>query len=370
MSRYRFELATRDDDAGLRRVLAATPMEGHISLRLLREPGFWDAAVVHGPFHQTVVARDTQSGQIVGLGMRSVREMFLNGAPTPIGYLGTLRLLPEYRRRGLLARGYALFRELHTDGRTPLYITTIAEGNQAVIRTLTSGKAGLPHYHFAGRYLTLAIAAGRSNRPANPRGIEIQAATVESIPAVIDFLHREGRRRQFFPCFSASDFFHEDGTFRNLEPDDLLLAMRGGELVGVLGTWNQTLFKQAVICGYSNRIRWTRPWYNAWAALSRRPPLPRAGSELPSAVAAVPVVTGNDAHVWQMLIGAAARRVKKVQQGYLLVGLHERDPLLAYMQPRAVASYATRVYYVCWPDGEQLRATLDERPPYLELGTL
>ena len=139
MGRYQFELATRADDAELRSILAATPMEGTVSLSFRREPSFFDAAVVSGDFHQVVICRDTRASRIAGFGCRSVREMYVNGQPTPIGYLSALRLLPEYRNRGLIARGYAFFRRLHADGRAPLYLTTIAEGNERALSHADDG---------------------------------------------------------------------------------------------------------------------------------------------------------------------------------------------------------------------------------------
>jgi hypothetical protein len=33
-------------------------------------------------------------------------------------------------------------------------------------------------------------------------------------------------------------------------------------------------------------------------------------------------------------------------------------------------AYVTRLFLVCWDDGDPLRASLDKRPPYLELGGL
>ena len=52
---------------------------------------------------------------------------------TPTG-TPALRLVPAYRNRGLIARGYAFFRDLHADARTPLYLTTTAEGNGGLAR--------------------------------------------------------------------------------------------------------------------------------------------------------------------------------------------------------------------------------------------
>jgi hypothetical protein len=119
MSRYRFELATQADDADLRRVLAATPMGGRIAVTFRREPSWFAGAAVDGRFRQVVACRDLEGGRLIGFGCRSVREVYVNGRPGQVGYLSSLRVLPEHRNLGLVARGYATFRGLHGDGRVP-----------------------------------------------------------------------------------------------------------------------------------------------------------------------------------------------------------------------------------------------------------
>ena len=164
MNRYRFELAGPADDADLRRVLAATPMAGNIAVAFHREPSYFAGARVEGRFRQIVACRDTESGRVVGFGVRSASPRYVNGRPESVGYLSTLRLLGEHRNRGLVARGYAFFRRLHADGLARLYLTTIAEGNTTALTQLTSGRAGLPAYHDAGRYHTAAIPLTRPER--------------------------------------------------------------------------------------------------------------------------------------------------------------------------------------------------------------
>lgn len=370
MSRYRFELATRADDADLRHILAETPMPGTIVVSFRREPSYFDA-VVDGPFHQVVAARDTESGRLVGFGARAVRQRYVNGQSEPIGYLSSLRLLAEHRNRGLVARGYAYFRKLHADARTRLYLTTIAEGNPVALDLLTSGRAGLPAYHFAGRYHTVAlplIRAGRRNLPAQGR-ITIREARVEDVPAVVAFLEQEGPRRQFFPRYEASDFFTEQGCFRGLRPGDLLLAYRDGGLVGTLAGWDQRGYRQTVVHGYRLSLRWARPFYNGWARLRGQPRLPAPGESFGYLTAALPVVACNDPEVFRSLLEALRSRASP-EVSYLLVGLHEDDPLLPVLRAYQATWYTTRLYLVCWPEGEVLRLNRDGRAPYLELGSL
>src|SRR5688572_17574929 len=130
MSRYRFELAGPAADADLRHILHATAMPGSMVLSFGREPSFFAAPGVEGFSRQIVACRDMTTGRLIGFGCRSLRRQYVNGTPATVGYLSSLRVLPEHRNQGLIARGYRFFRELHGDGLTPLYLTTIAEGNE------------------------------------------------------------------------------------------------------------------------------------------------------------------------------------------------------------------------------------------------
>jgi hypothetical protein len=280
MSRYHFDLASEDDAADLRHVLAATPMAGRIAMTFCREPSWFAATVVDGRWRQVVACRDLPSKRIIGFGCRSVRDVYLNGRPATVGYLSSLRLLPEHRNIGLVARGYAALRRLRADGQTPSYLTTIAEGNDTALSILTSGRAGLPAYHEAGAYHTVAIAIPRKPQP--PRwGRGVRPARPEDLDSVLEFLAASGPRRQFFPRLQAVDFLSPHGAMRGLTMDDLLLAERGGRLVGTLAGWDQHGYRQSVVHAYHGWLRGVRPLYNATAWLLGRPRLPQPGGGLP-----------------------------------------------------------------------------------------
>jgi len=158
MSRFEFKIATREDDAALRELLAATPMHGDIELAFAREPSYFDASAVDGKYVQVVSVFDKKSRRLIGMGSRAINPCYVNGQVTNVGYLSALRLLPEYRgKAALLARGYQFFRELHNDHRAPFYLTTVAADNTPAIKLLTTQRAGLPIYHPLGKYCTLTL---------------------------------------------------------------------------------------------------------------------------------------------------------------------------------------------------------------------
>ena len=372
MSRFKFELATPNDDRELRHIIAQTPTPGAIAISFAREPDFFDSLAVEGGLAQVVVCRDTLTGRLAGFGIRSIRERYVNGQPTPIGYLSGLRALPEYRSLGLVARGYHFLRELHQDGRTQLYLTTIAEDNAVARRVLTAGRAGLPRYHPAGRFLTRAIPIPRrKQRPCHRLDdIQLQTADQISVQSLVDWLNSQGALRNFFPVYRDADLFQSQGGLKGLSANDLILATRGGSIRGSLGAWNQTSFRQTIVAGYNRRLQWLRPWYNLWQAIRGQPGIPAAGQPLSSKPIAVPLQSESDAERFARFVRCLIRQQSGQGVDCLLLGLHETDPLSAATHILPGITYTTHLYLACWDDGEELRESLDGRPLYLEVGSL
>src|SRR5262249_28374113 len=159
-------------------------------LAFAREPNFFAAAAVDGEFAQVIVGRDCAEMRIVGLGLRAISPRFVNQRVVPVGYLSSLRVLPEYRgQAGLVARGYRYLKALHSDDRPPFYLTTIAAENKAALSTIASGRAGLPRYEPLGSFVTLAINPRRLPRNNRvDRSITTRLATEADRTAIIQFL--------------------------------------------------------------------------------------------------------------------------------------------------------------------------------------
>jgi hypothetical protein len=344
-----------------------TPQQVRTALLLREEIALLDVrheaefATAHPLF-----AANMAAGRIAGFASRSVRTLYFNGSPQPVGYLSNLRARPRYRSTGLLARGFAFTRKLHADGRTRFYLATLAEGNEQVTSMLTSGRAGLPAFISLGRYHARAIPLHKRPRTPRPRSdISIRPARQGDLPRLIDFWNTEGPGKQFFPQYVADDFFSASATMRDFHPRDLLIAFQQDRIVGTLGAWDQSRLRQAIVEGY--RWRWLRSAYNAWAIFRGLPRLPRPGTMLRYVTAALPVVAGNNSEIFRALLQSMLAQARNAAADYLLVGMHESDPLFNTLRGFRGTSYIGRLYQVSF---EQTPAPLDGRPLYLELGLL
>jgi hypothetical protein len=367
-TRFAITLAERGDDAELRALLRDNPMDGSMQVAFEREPDFFAACAIRGSFHQVGVGRDLESGRVVGLGTRSIAAAFLNGRAVPFGWLSDLRLAPAYRGGTLVARGYRFLRQLHGDGRAELYGTVIFHENQTALRTIAATRAGLPAYHDLGVMHCPGINL-RRRKPAVVSDCDIVRGRRELLPEIVDCLNRNNARKQFAPVHDVQSFI-QGNRWKNFQPSDFFVALRNNHVVGVVGRWDQSAFKQTRVISYGKRLRWMVPAANALQTLLGAPAFPEPGQYVPLFYVSFIAVDEDDTGVFRALL----RQVYNASVGssfrYAMIGLHERDPLLPAINDYSLTPFAGRLFCVSFADGEAAFRNLDDRIPYLEAATL
>jgi hypothetical protein len=365
----KFSLATAAHEQALRRMARDQAMPGRIQLAFAREPDWFAAQEVLGHAHQTIVATD-DAHSVVGCGVRAIRRAFVNGTESTIGYLSGLRSLPDSRRATGLARGYRFLRQLHeADRRAPAYLTTIVEDNANVAALLTSARAGLPAYLDQGRFLSSVIPLGRRRPVSPPQGIAIRTGADIPLDELLGFLRKEGPRRQFFPALHREDF--GSPRLRGLDPSDFLVAVRGGQLVGVAAVWDQSSFRQTLVAGYAPALRFARPALNLVMRLAGRRPLPPPGQCLRFFHVAFICICDDDPSILAALLERVHADYRDSPFDHFVVGLHERDPLRPALRRFPAIQYASRLYLAGWDDGRDFCDSLDSAlVPHLETAML
>ena len=366
---FRFELAAPADNEELLRFSRDVEMPGAIRFSFDRSPDYLGALRVEGRESEALVCRESPSGRVVAAGNRSVKPVFVNGRPASVGYLSGLRLDPSVRNRRILARGYSFLKELHTARPARFYLSTIMEDNRPAKAALLSGRCGLPAYHDFGRFCCMAVSL---HSGSGGGGSEIRArhGCAADGRAVVDFLNREGRSRQFFPEYQVEDFAAPGGLLSHLRWEDVFLAFRGGDLAGVVAAWDQRAFRRWRVTGYDAWLGLLRIPLNAAAAVRKMPPLPKPSSPLDYFILSLACVRGNDSSVFKVLLDEVIRQ-KRRDCAFFLAGLHERDPLLPELLARPHFPLPSRLCVVAWEEDARAVEELDrELVPYLELGSL
>jgi hypothetical protein len=369
MSKFQYRIANEADEIQLRYIMQSNPMEGQIKMTFQREPNYFRAAGIGSKFNQTIVACDDATNDIVAMGSRSVKPVFINGKVENIGYLSSLRIKENYRRNSILARGYKFLKELHKDGKTKYYLSTILQNNTTALNILTKGRGDLPIYHNIGTYYTYIITTGKKKRKIN-RNISISKGASTSQEEIICYLHRRGKEKQFFPYITKDDFNHENSYLKNLNINDFYIAKKNNKIVGLLARWDQSPYKQITITDYNKKISILKPFYNSVANILSYPRLPEKDKRIKYFYASFVVIDNDDPDIFSSLLNTLHNDSMHKKDTYIMIGLCANDPLRIAFKKYKHIKYASEIFLVHWPNESNIAMSIDTKMLYLEIGAL
>lgn len=368
--RFIFRDAGPADDGLLRQILRATPLPGWVTLCYEREPEYVSGCAVEGDT-RTVLA-STPEGVPVGFFSRAVRPAWIGGRPTRLGYLGQLRLLPEWRRRSrAVLHGFQVCRQLLEDGRqdTPYYLTSILEDNLPARRLLTSGIQGLPSYLPLGGYLSLVAATAQPwsrRRPTAPH--VLRPATDSDLPLLAALLQASGRGYALHPWWDVTslDALRPVGW----HPRDCLLLLNGERPVACGAVWDQRCVRQWRVAAYAPPLAGLRAVASTALGLAGYPRLPPPGRLLEQGFISHLAVLPGEEPALPILVAALLRLARQRRLGSVVLGLSDGHPWLPLLNGLRALRYRSRLYLVHWREGREAAQRLLAQPIQTEAACL
>jgi len=363
--RFEFSLAGEAEDEELRDLLRRIAMPGNITLSFQREPSFLLAEQAGSIASQVMVCKDRTKDQIVGMGSRSIRDVYIDGKPARVGYLSMLRGVPEARGNIALARGYRYLRELHADGAVPYYFTTILDDNSEAKNLLTSARGGLPVYKPLAQLITYLIPLRRF-RFSKSASDAVSRADQHQLSESITFLQQWNSRYQFAPVYTLADILGQSKLLPAFCPEHFYVYQERGEIRGTLGVWDQQSFKQTVVTAYSRNMQLLRPFYNLYAAITGNPGLPPTGAKIRLLYASC--LSGGQS-VFEALLNQVRADWSGKGYDYLSLGVCADNPIAQIASRYATQRISSTVYIVYWQD-ESVMLPEADRLVHVEIATL
>jgi hypothetical protein len=328
-------VASRVDEACLRRLLRDSVIPGAVRVAFTREPDYFAADGLAGAQDLTIVAR--RGSEVTGSGRCSIYPLLRDGVRQRIGYLGLLRVARDTRESPRLIRdGFELLRHEVTS-RADGFFTSIASDNARARRVLElGGRLGLPAYRKLCDLVTLVA-------PVRKR------ARAEADPApedrLIEFLGQDAHRFQLSLSWDSTLF--QDLSRHGVCTRDFAVVRRKGRIVACAAVWDQRAFRQTVIDGYSGPVHTFRPLIDAMLVMRGRPRLPAPGTVLDQGIilgASVP-----EPRDWGALWPALQQLASVRGLSWLAIARDARDPELAVLRRLTRGrAYRTTLYEVAW----------------------
>lgn len=365
-SGYVYKKARAEDDAALRHILRTTPMEGWVKLTFEREPDFFKACQLMGKTTAVIASKENNTKDLVGMYTFTELPVHINGSAAKIGYLGSLRVLPEKRHRiRALKGGFASINVLTCAEHLQSYwFTSIAADNDPARRMLEAGIKDLPVYKHISDVETLLF----STRQGKPCGL-LQSAIGADIPAIVNFYNSHAAQYQFAPVLTEDWLtgLLDDNTVRL---EDLLLLKNHGKICACMALWDQRRIRQTVVQGYKAPLGLLRVMYNAFARLSRRVMLPPAGEKVEQVFLAFFAVDSSMHSLVPDILCDALYKVGQRNADAASLGLSTSNPLLPLLCSAMPATkYRTCIEAVAW-QAEDFTSLDFQRPAQPEIALL
>lgn len=361
MTRFSFSLAERTDDERLRQFLAESFLPGRFEIVFSREPSYFDSCSIHGDSCQIIKCVDLIDRDIVAVGARTLRRVYLNGQPSTAGYLYDLRLSPKVQKSTVLARGYRFLEKLHKDKPASFYLTLILDSNEIAKASILGGRAGLPNYKSLGKILTPTLLQLNKRRFSGDKSMTFFRGADEHWPTIYRFLANTLPSKQFAPIIDEADLYSP--KLRGLKAEDFFLAVRQGEVVATLAAWNQVKFRQTRVQKYPRLLR---PIYNSLAQILNWKKLPKTCQNLPLIYLSFAVVQNNDPEIFRELLKFV---FQQHPNNYCILSLHESDPLTIALKDYKTLDIAGELFLVSHSPSDFALLQVDARVPFFDVAT-
>lgn len=364
--------ATPADDPDLRRLLRENPFPGRIQVTMEREPNYFAANPIEGDFHQTAVVYDTETGRLVAMISRMLRDAYINGKVRRFGYMGQMRAEPGYRAlpKATIRLGQ-LMEQFNSDGLSPLNLVSIIADNTPARHLFTGGLPHLPTLREYARYHTLALYTRRPRpRLPLPRALRLERGSPAHLPALLDCLERNGRRYQFAPRWTSSTLANPAHT-PGLRLSDFWLALEGDTVRACAAFWDQSAVKQTIVRRYTGLMGQLRPLINAFSWMTGLPHLPAPNQPFRFGFVFALYADADDPQLLSVLLREAHNHAVSRGDSYLMLGLAERHPFFSVARrDYPHIDYPSQLYLGGWGEIDPQIARLDDRIAGVETCTL
>jgi ribosomal protein S18 acetylase RimI-like enzyme len=309
------------DNQGLLALTRITPMAGTVSLRIDRDPDFFALLRLRGTSKVFVAARGPE---VIGCLSVALRTAYIAGAPETIAYIGDMKVHPSFSGSLVAVRlVQALAADMRRSG-IDLGFCVAANGNHRVM-PLFAGRVGTPRWVSLGRFLVNGLVP--SPFQGSSKGYTLDSAQAADLPTIAALLDRFHRARQFAPQLQEDEITQILSAGLEQPFPRTFVARRGTKVVATLTLYNTGAVKRNVLLNAPGSLKLAF----ALLGVATRPfpgfPVPRMGQAL--RLLSVRYAACEDGHhaALEALLALARTRAFRHRFTFLMLGLHERDPL-------------------------------------------
>ena len=352
VSRY---VASADDGKEILRILESSSAKGIIELLYTRRPDAYESYMKD--FGESRVFVSKKEGRTVGCCAELVREVYLGGERARSAYVCGLKKDADYD--GSVGFGAGFIRSLQRDDIDHYYCSVISDNKYAQM-IFERSKRIISIKPFA-EYRTYIINPGLRFKH-RPCALSFRRANESDVPALLEFLNEEGKKKDLFPVISSFDDFHA------LKYSDFYLLTEGSHIVAAASLWVQTDYKQYVVKKYRGIMKLARivnPLMRALGYIR----LPKENDPLRFPMLSFFLCRNDDPEYYRVFFGEIKKEVQKEHE-MLVIGLPRNHFASLMLDKLPSVHFDTRLYEISFPWSDRKLRKANPDNIYPECGLL
>ena len=238
----KFGFGTKEDGAGILEIMESDVAKGDIQLLYTRRPDPYDSFLQESS--RTVIGVFKNEGKIVGTVAGLPRTMYINGEEKTVCYVTNMKRLESYE--GLI-NWIEAFQKMYDPLNSDMYFCSIVKENTDVMKMLKKVRKKLPFSVGMDGYRTYIISPHAAVKNSCPK-LVFRRAGAEDEKAVLEFINKWGRGKNFFPLFDSFEAENVPAV------TDFYLLTEGDEIKALGALWDKSGSKQYVVKKYSKKI--------------------------------------------------------------------------------------------------------------------
>lgn len=311
-----------------------------------------------------------KNGILAGFGMHLKYQGVVNAEIHGISYFGNFCIDRKFRNQGLfkLLADYML-KGLHED--TEFSFCLVLKGNRSAEKYFSPGRkilTSMPYYKNVSTYETRNILITRKRK--ENKKYNIRRCHISDTKLIVNFLKTEYDNRILCPVLNEKIFVDKNLDRPGLKINDYLIAFEKGEVVGVCGVWDTSLFKRTRILEYGKNFLWIRLLYQLVAGMFRYPGLPRPGGIIKEVYLTNIAIKNRDPEVLKSLLSRVYSVYRKKKYNLIIFGSYKGDILLNAASSFFSRSLYSNIYFTSKNENMVQNGSIDFSQPYIDISLI
>lgn len=355
MSRQDF-LASPDDGKDILRVLESSPAKGSIELLYTRRP---DAYLSYKKESKDVdVLAVKKDGNVVGTCAEIIRDVYVGGASVRAAYVCGLKKDSAYD--GNVGWGKLFIGSLVRED-VDCYFCSVVEDNIEAQKMFERKGSHFLDMNCLCEYTTYILKPYFKFKGGKRDYIFRQAESGDE-GRILDFLRREGKKKDLFPVIESLD------SFSDLFVTDFYFLECDGEILATAALWDQTGYRQYLVKKYNGIMKYARA-FNSVLYLFGYMKLPKENENLNFPMLSFFLSKDDNEEYYKTFLNYICKEVKKKYDIFVIGTPRNSFANNIYKKLRSV-HFDTKIYSVRFILGNGKTLNIDKDRIFLECGLL